>query len=197
MRIQIAILGLIAACAACAADPATDRNWNRLSRLNSKRSVQLHLRDGRVLKGAIEEFGPDGLTFAATSNATLIKRTDIAHQDGEARQGKMVTLTLRGGRGLTGLIQELDETNLWLIEDRNLVRLKRQEIVRVTARARGLTALIGGLALGASGGIAVAADKKSDPRLAGLAGAVLGGVGAGIGAAIGRTVTLYESEPRE
>jgi len=130
------VVGFLLAPVAMAADAAG--KWDSLGRLAANRGLTVTLRDGRKLKGKLQEFRPDGLT--------------IGNQ-----------------------------------------RLARQDVARVTARSRGLTALIGAAVAGTGVGIPVGTDKKGSPQLTVLAVGVSAGAGAAVGAAIGRTVTLYDA----
>ena len=191
MTKRCVILGCIFAWAAWAGD------WDGLSRVKSTRTVRVYLRDGRVLRGGIHQFGPDGLAIADSRSFRRVKRADIDHHEGNLAPGEKVTLRLRQGQVLEGSIEEVDGENVWLLEPRSLVPVKREDVVRVTARARGLTAVIGGVAAGGIMCAVFSTAKEGDGQAKAAGGIGFGAIGAAAGAIIGRTVTLYASEMRK
>ena len=162
-----------------------------------EQTVKVYLRDGRVLKGAVHQFGPDGLGFVGPENITQVKRGDITHTTGLIRKEEVLELTLRDGRVLNGTVQGESEEMVGLLEPQNIVQLKRADVRRVTTRGRLLAAGIGALALGGAFGIANAGSKEGTPAVRAFGTCAMAAVGAAIGAAIGHTSTIYEAERRK
>jgi sRNA-binding regulator protein Hfq len=173
--------------------------WDQLGRLSKKQTVKVYLRDGRVLKGAVCQFGADGLGFVGPENVTQVKRGDITRHTGNLQKKEVVELTLQNGRVLNGTVQELSQAMVGLLEPQNIVQLKRTDVLRVTIRTRSLTAGIGALALGGAVGIVLTTDTSPKDTSAVKAFAIVLSalVGAAIGAGVGRNVTLYKAEPRK
>jgi hypothetical protein len=132
-----------------------------------------------------------GVAFLALLLAGLARAGDSDWNRLSRLSNKTVKVYVQDGRVLTGTIQQFRPDGLALAS-RGVAELKRENVLRVTTRARGLTAVIGAGILGAAVGIPVSLDKKSSPQITGLAVGVSAGVGAAIGAAIGHTITVYE-----
>lgn len=73
--IVIALCSLLAIPAPAADGPS---RWDRVSKIPKTQKVKVHLRNGTVLKGAIQEATPGGLAFVEGQNVVHVDRDDIA-----------------------------------------------------------------------------------------------------------------------
>ncbi len=198
MRSALFAFCLVAAIPACAA-PGDSRNWDSLSRVKNLQNVKVHLRDGRVLKGRIQQFGLDGLTLAEEKNWIRVKFGDMTNGSNFAR-GEAVEIALRKGDVLQGVVQEIDRHDNFLVfaETRAMTAIGRNEVMRVTSKRRGPTALIGAIGGAVLFGIFILRSSdtygpnESPAPLIGATAGMGAGLGAGVGAAIAWTKTIYD-----
>jgi len=186
-------------------------DWVSLGRLSKTQTVKVHLRDGRVFKGTVQQVGTGSLSLVDEKKLTVIKTRDIqstlVFEDGEVREiegnspsiqaGQAVELKLRDGTLFKGRVHEFFEAgkSLRLVQSGAVVDLQRDNVVRVTKKNRWLTATIGG----AAGAVLVLCCAKKDSLAIGesqadaIATYLLPPalIFAGIGAAIGYDRTIY------
>ena len=192
-----------------AAEPVAGRgDWERLNQLPKDATVTLRLRDGRSLKGTIQQLARESIAFVETKKLTEISVRDVVgstrqtagdSQGGIYQPGQFIQFRLRDGREVGGTVQRVSDSreSLWLVEPHQVQSLRRDAIDRVTKKSRWRGALIG-LGIGAAlGAFAITHDGDSlapGETIGGLAarGAIGPGLlGAAIGAAAGVTVTIY------
>jgi small nuclear ribonucleoprotein (snRNP)-like protein len=207
--LSMVILLVLAAPAIRAGD------WGSLGRLSRAQTVKVHLRDGRVLRGTVQQVGADSLSLVDEKKLTEIRTRDIestlAFEDGEVREikgngpsiqvGQVVELKMRDGRLFKGSVHEFFEagSSLRLAQSGAVTDLRRDDVVRVTKKTRWLTAAIGGAAGMSFGFCCVPKDSlaKGESRAKVYAGYLIPPalILAGIGAAIGYNQTIYEVAP--
>ncbi len=160
-------------------------DWGSLGQLSKTQTVKVHLRDGRVLSGTVQQFGADGLGLVEQKEWTKVPLNQIEStvqlkEGAEFRRiegytgfqkGETVELTMRDGRVLQGAVQEVDMDYklLRIAETSAAAQLRREDIVRVMLKRpghRGRNA-----AIGTAGGAAILwgiARLKSGPECFGL-----------------------------
>lgn len=77
MHPNVWVLLLALSIPAVAADDAA-KGWDRIGRISRNQSITIHLQDGRILKGKIQEAGADGLTLIQGNSVRQVDRTAIA-----------------------------------------------------------------------------------------------------------------------
>jgi hypothetical protein len=193
---QIATLASVFALLAVSTCPASAGDWNSLGRVSRLRTVIVHLKSGREIKGTIQQTEPASLQLAPGNSRISVKTKELAGAVDSAQVGQVVELTTRGGQSLKGTVRVANRHYVLLDESKSAVRISRDEIERITWRSRGLGALIG-LAIGAAGGAIVGACVNlggDAPRRAseGIGVELFGLLGAAAGGIIGVEKTLYE-----
>jgi len=73
--IAVALCSLLAIPAPAPDGPS---RWDRVSEIPKTQNVKVHLRNGTVLKGAIQETAPDGLALIQGQGVMHVNRDDIA-----------------------------------------------------------------------------------------------------------------------
>jgi hypothetical protein len=82
-----------------AADAAAG-DWDRVGQIPKTQKVQVHLKNGAILDGLIQEAGPDGLTFIQDTQVTQLKRADIVSVTRKSRaKGALLGAAILGGIG--------------------------------------------------------------------------------------------------
>ena len=114
-----------------------------------------------------------------------------------------VQVHLWNGLVRRGTIQQLDDNSLTLLEDTAAVRVKREDISKVSLKSHARGAAWGFLTgLGLAVPVSVAATKAmyTSPKAAdygdgvAVCGLIMSGIGAGIGAAIGKEQVIYKAD---
>ena len=162
---------------------ATGGDWNSLGRVPKARTVKVHLKSGRNLKGTILQVGDEGLRLVPQKSRTQVRINDLTRSVDSKQVGQPVELTTRSGQTLRGVLQGMDGERLWLDEARNALQIGRTEIRRVTWRSRRLGALIG-LGIGAGAGAALYENHDFD---------ITALLGTAAGAIVGMERTIYDS----
>jgi small nuclear ribonucleoprotein (snRNP)-like protein len=195
---QIATLASAFALLAVSSYPASAGDWNSLGRVSRLRTVIVHLKSGREIKGTIQQTEPASLQLAPGNSRISVKTKELAGAVDSAQVGQIVELTTRGGQSLKGTLREANQYYVHLDETKSAVRISRDEIERITWRSRGLGALIG-LAIGAGGGATFGAysNRMADAggtrgEAAGTGVGLFGPLGAAAGGIIGAERTLYK-----
>jgi hypothetical protein len=172
-------------------------DWDRLSRVSNLQNVKIHLRDGRVLKGRIQQFSLEGLRFAEEKKWSEFKMREL--EPGYTFEaGKTIDLNLRTGRAVQGVVMHVEtrEQIVQIIETARLTEVGRAEIAKVTKRTHLGTAAIGAVA-GAP--LILFTDHDSLGRNETLGGRIAADMavgallGAAVGAIVGRTATIYDA----
>ena len=172
-----------------------------IGRVSRTRTVQVHLKSGKVLKGTIQQVTPDRLDLGLPSGIDKVKRSDITNPAQTVvtnwRKGSTVELALRNGQAVTATLQDRDEDYVWLRV--RSVPVMREDVLRVTRRMHLTTAAIGAVAGAALMLCCAQKDSLASGESAGEVKAGYAIVGALPGAAIGALVgyaghTLYKAE---
>lgn len=101
---------------ALAADPSAAAGWDRIGQMAKNQKVKVHLRDGNILAGIIQEFGTDGFTLAGKGKANALKRADIERLTKKARAksamwGAVAGFGLGAGLGAAAAGKITDKNN--------------------------------------------------------------------------------------
>jgi hypothetical protein len=196
MRSMFLSFWLAATLPAFAASGAKN-DWDRLSRVSKLQTVKVNLRNGRVLKGRIQQFDLDGIRVAEEKNWSRFKARDfeagLTHKSGET-----VDLRLRSGAPVQGVVMEVNtrDNEVSIIETTRLTHVDRADVAKVTKRTH-----LGTAAIGAAAGapLILLTDHDSLGRSETLGGRIAGDMavgallGAAVGAIVGRTVTIYDA----
>ncbi len=90
MKLLVLAMLVALAAPAFAAEPATDKAWDRLSQIPKTQKVKVRLQDGKALTGFIQEVASDGLTFIQKKQLTMIRRENIAEVAKKSRLSGMM-----------------------------------------------------------------------------------------------------------
>lgn len=173
---------------------------NSLSRVPKDRSVTVHLKNGRSLKGTLLEVGDRSLQLIPTQSRTRVRIADLTRSLDRTQVGHPVEVSTRNGQVLRGTLHEVGEEFLWVDEARNAIQVDRAEVRRVTRRSHGMGALIGLAAAGGGGAVYgartpghTATWNQGAGDAAAEAGGIFGLIGALVGGIIGIERTIYNS----
>ncbi len=197
MRILHVLMGLAMVVPTFAGD--SDVEWRRLGSVPKLRTVKVYLKNGREMKGAIQQVEPERLQLALGIKSVTVRTKNLPRRV-EAQVGQTVALNDRSGRSIEGTLRAVHEDDVSIDQATSTLWVPRAEIQRITWRSAGMGALVG-LGIGAGGGVVwgAAAPPVHDSgasRAGNVVGCtvILGGLGAAVGAGIGAERTLY-AEP--
>jgi hypothetical protein len=177
----------------------SDVEWQHLGSVPKLRTVKVHLKDGRVMSGSIQQVETDRLQLALGIKYITLRARDLPPTF-NAQVGQTVALNDRKGRLIEGTVREVRGSEISVDQFTSTRWVARAEIQRITWKSRGMGALAG-LGIGAGGGMiwGAAAPPVHDSgastsgNVVGCA-AVLGVLGAAVGAVVGVERVLY-TEP--
>ena len=124
---------------------------------------------------------------------------------GQIPKTQKVNVHLRDGKTVSGFIYETASDGLMFVQNKQVIKLRREDITQVTKKSRLRAAMWGAIA-GAGIGAPIGAAKagtivdKNNPSAGDrlgcglVVGGLFGGIGAAIGAAGGAERTLYRAQ---